>query len=192
MAGEEKDTELTDIVLCYQAMGVPLDSSPAAIERAFRMLTDASKEKYASTDPAIREDGRQSLELLEQMYSKIQNSVTYKAMEREQLRRQENSQKVETQVKRPVHRAVLEQKQMVLCPRCNGSIAKGEKTCPICKSAQATSLEKLLAALFSRAALIAYGMVLVLAVAGFFFYQQNVSKAKDSAMDLESLEKITK
>jgi len=132
-------------------------------------------------EPGAAQEAKQSLELLNEMYTKIRGSITYQAREREQQKKEPSAPE-----KRPVHRAVMEQKLMTLCPRCNGSIAKGAKTCPICKTTFRSPLEKL----FSRRALIGYCLVLLLGMAAFFAYQQ-VGKAKDS-VEFESLEKIAK
>lgn len=190
MGAEERENELTDIALCYQSMGVPLDATPVQIEQMYRALTEENKKKMTSQQPGAREDARQSLELVNEMYDKIRSSITYRAMEKDHLKKTGDTQASEARVKRPVHRAVAENSRMVHCPRCNGSIPKGGKTCPICKTRLYTVTERLLKTVFTPAKVIVF--CLVLAVASFAVYSVlHTEKPKDALSDIDSLEQKT-
>jgi hypothetical protein len=188
MANGEENQELTDVVLCYQSMGVALDASPAEIEQMLKALTEENKRKMGSPDPAIREEGRRSLDLVHEMYDKICGSITYRAMEQEHLRRASQVQAGKASAPRPVHRAVREKTLMMQCPRCNGTIAKGLKVCPVCKSRLYTVTEKILRSLFTRNKVIAYCLILVVGASLVFFYLQDREQTKDGMTNLDPLE----
>ena len=187
MDDQKQENELTDVVLCYQSMGVPLDASPAEIEQMLKALTEENKRKMGSPDPAIREEGRRSLDLVHEMYDKICGSITYRAMEQEHLRRASQAPAGKSSPPRPVHRAVIEKSLMMQCPRCNGTIAKGLKVCPVCKTRLYTMGERILRSLFSRNKVIAYCLILISVASLVFFYLQDRDQAKDG-MNLDSLE----
>ena len=192
MGADPHENELTDVVLCYQSMGLPLDASPAEIELMFKALTEENKRKMGSPDQAIREEGRQSLELVTEMYDKIRGSITYRAMAQEHLKRDSHAPAGKASQPRPAHRPVREQSVMVQCPRCNGTIAKGLKVCPVCKSPLFSVTEKILRSLFSRNKVIAYCLILVAVAALVFFYLQKSDtggdKTKDGLGSLDTLE----
>jgi rubrerythrin len=190
MGADAQENELTDVVLCYQSLGLDLDSSPAQIEQMYRSLTDENKRKLASPDPALREEARKSQELVNEMYDKIRGSITYRAMERDHEKRAGSGQVAEVKVKRAVHQSVVEKRQMVNCPRCNGLIAKGLKTCPICRTRFLSIPEKIMKACFSRNKVIVYCLVLAVA-ASLFVYFNFFAGAKDSMSEFETLEQKT-
>jgi len=134
MGAVDPNSELTDVSLCYQAMGIPLDAPPDQIERRYRSLAGEYRKKMTSPDQTQREEARLSLELLQEMYTKIQKSATYRTVHAESLKKRGTPAVAETGSKRPVHQAVARRSVMVHCPRCNGSMAKGDKVCPICKT----------------------------------------------------------
>jgi hypothetical protein len=141
----EQQEEITDVVLCYQSLGVPLNASPEKIEQVYKALIEEYKRKLASADPAQREETRVSLELVQVMYDKIRASVTYRTMERDHLKKGAAA----TAPARPVHKAVAETRNMFNCPRCNGLVPKGAKSCPVCKAPIYGAVEKVLRELFT-------------------------------------------
>lgn len=134
--------ELTDIALCYQSMGLPIDASPAQIEQRYKTLTEEYKKKLVSAQPALRQEAKVSLDLLEEMYRKIQGSITYHATRKDHLKAEAEAKRT-----REVHHTVVLRNHLVHCPRCNGLISKGLKGCPICKAPLYTPLEKISQAL---------------------------------------------
>jgi rubrerythrin len=157
----QQENELTDIALCYQALGVPLDASPVQIDRMYQALTEENKKKLGSPDPADRAAAKQSQDLVDEMYDKIRGSITYHAMEKDYLKR--SADQAEAKVKRPVHQAVVEKSLIINCPRCNGSIRKGLKVCPICRTPIYTTMQKIVRTYFTPKMLIIYFVVLAVA-----------------------------
>jgi rubrerythrin len=156
---QQVQDELTDVALCYQAMGVPLDASPAEIEKMYKSLTEEYTKKLASADPVLREEARVSLELLGVMYEKIRNSITYRAMENDHNKKKSADDRFAGELKRPAHFAAAQQRNMTHCPRCNGSISKAATTCPICKAPIYTALQKVLNH-FTPKRLVLYGIII--------------------------------
>lgn len=160
MGAEEQENELTDVALCYQAMGLPLDASPVEIDRVFLSLTEEARKKLEHSDPALRQEARQSLQLLQGMYEKVRSSITYQTAHKEYLKNSVSG--AEITPRRPVHQAVLQKSNLVHCPRCNGSISKGLETCPICKSPLHGALAKLIRSYCTPGKLLSYCLVLSL------------------------------
>jgi hypothetical protein len=187
MGAEERDNELTDVALCYQSMGLPLDATPVQIEQMYKSLTEENRKNLASPDPGIREDARRNMGLVDEMYDKIRSSITYRAFEKEHQKKNDDAWASEARVKRPVHRVVAESSRMMHCPRCNGSIAKGLKTCPVCKTRLYTATERILKTYLTPAKLIILCVVLVLA-ALLIYRALQTDKPKDGMTELDSLE----
>ena len=165
MSTEEQNNELTDIALCYQSMGVPLDASPAQIEQMYKALTEENNRRQASADPAIRADAKQSQDLVNEMYEKIRGSITYRAMEKDYHKKGLDAQ--DNRQKRPAPQALIQNRTVLVnCPRCNGSITKGLKVCPICKYRLYTVTEQILRTYFTPKKLIVYGVILAAIAAG--------------------------
>ena len=158
----EAREELTDVVLCYQAMGVPLDADPVQIEQVYRTLTDGYRKDLSAAGQVQREEARRNLALVQEMYDKIRVSITYHAVEKEYQRRAERSAET-TRVKRQPHSAVVERNRQIHCARCNGLIARGLKTCPICKGAVLSPLKRIFKACFTPKKLLLYFVVLAVA-----------------------------
>lgn len=161
MGAEQQQTELTDVVLCYQAMGIALDASPAAVEERFRTLSEQYKNKLSSPDPSVRGDAKASLELMGEMYLKIRKSVTYLAAEKEHEKRA--GRVAAGPRSRPVHSAVAAKSLLMNCPRCNGSVVKGSKVCPICKTEILSAAQRTVRTALSPRMLLLYLVVLALA-----------------------------
>lgn len=133
MMGEEQGNELTDVALCYQAMGIELDASPPEIERMYRWMQEQYRRKLDASEEALRQEARQSLELLQEMYERIRGSITYQAAH-QQYQKKTSSAGTASAARRPLHHATVQKSFMINCPRCNGWINKGVESCPICKA----------------------------------------------------------
>jgi DnaJ-class molecular chaperone len=186
MDAEEQDRELSDAALCYQAMGLSLDANPLEIERMYKSLTDEYKKKVASTDPALRAKARKDLELLREMNEKIQKSITYRAAHKEFVRKQAVTPAVGGKRhspgngKRPLHQSVIQNKQMVHCPRCNGLISREARICTICKAPIYTAAEKLRNLVTpARVAIFCFFLLTVAAVAVDVLYPEKVADLRD-------------
>ena len=127
--GSDHDKELTDIALCYQALGTDISATPAQLERLYKSLTDEYKKKLTSLDPAIRDAARMNLEQVGVMYDKITRSITYQAKAKDCLN--DSAKLTDAGPKRTVRENVTVR---VACSRCNGLVPKGLRACPICKS----------------------------------------------------------
>jgi hypothetical protein len=132
----KKDKKLTDIDLCYQALGLSIGDSPAKIEEAYARLTAVYKKDLSSPEPAVRENAKNSIALMTEMYGKIARSVTYKAMLKEQDRIGRN------ETRTPNADMLAMKSSLILCPSCNTLIGKGFKICPRCKHRFYTKTEK--------------------------------------------------
>jgi DnaJ-class molecular chaperone len=186
MGAVDQNSELTDVSLCYQAMGIPLDAPPDQIERRYRSLAVEYKKKMASSDQALREEARLSLELLQEMYSKIQKSATYRAFHEESLKKRAASPVAETGSQRGVHQAVAQRSLMVHCPRCNGSMVKGDKICPICKTPMYSSMQKIQMSYFTPKMIVIYCIAASLSALAVFaiLYPEKFAETRASLFNL--------
>lgn len=152
----EYEQELTDVVLCYQALGTDLSASPAKLGHLYNSLTEEYKKKLASQDAATREAARANLEQVNEMYRKIKDSTTYRTMEKEHLKRNAN------QAEAVAKKAALGAKAVVRvhCTCCNGLIPKGLRICPICKSPLYSGLERTMRAHLAPKKLVLYFVIL--------------------------------
>jgi curved DNA-binding protein CbpA len=126
---ERMDKELKDVALCYKALGIPFDSSPAEVERAYRSLSAQFNKDLHSPDPATRLKAKEDAELVTSLYEKITNSANYQRKMKERSHAQderEGTQKGKTETNAP--KLIL-----MICPSCNNTISKGLKACPFCK-----------------------------------------------------------
>jgi rubrerythrin len=161
MGAEQQQTELTDVVLCYQSMGIALDASPDVVEERFRTLSEQYKKKLSSPEAAVRDDAKASLELMGEMYQKIRKSVTYLAAEKDHEKK--TARPVAGAKTRRVHSAVAAKSLLMNCPRCNGSVVKGSKVCPVCKTQILTPAQRIGKILLSPKMMVLYLVVLALA-----------------------------
>lgn len=83
MSDENIDNELKDVELCYKGMGIPFDSSPDEVERAYRSLTERFKRDMLSPDLEKRLKAKEDIEVVNNLYGKIKNSVNYQRKLRE-------------------------------------------------------------------------------------------------------------
>jgi hypothetical protein len=126
---KKSDDELKDVDLCYRGMGIPFDSSPEEVEKAYRSLTEKFKKDLLSPDPAKRLKAKEDDELVNNLYDKIRNSVNYQGRlrDRSYARDEQGSSQIrKTETRGP---KVIS----IICPSCNNMILKALKVCPICK-----------------------------------------------------------
>lgn len=136
-----QEEELTDVILCYKAMGLSLDDGPAHIAQTYNDLTEGFRGNLASVDPTVREDARKNIALMREMYDKIKGSVTYNTIVRELEKngRLAAEMKAAEAVKPKV---VKLENHLTHCPSCRNVINIKSKVCPICKYRILTPLEK--------------------------------------------------
>jgi hypothetical protein len=151
--------ELKDVELCYTAMGLSIGDSPGKIEMTYKRLIETYKANQASPDPAVREDAQNSLKLIEDMYDKIKNSVTYQTMYKEQERR--NKTAAEKSRMQQSGAGALD-KSLTKCPTCHTVISKGLKICPRCKARIVSSSERLMQKIFTPTNMMIFGSIVVI------------------------------
>jgi len=165
---QAQETELNDTVLCYQALGLSIDDSPAHIEHTVNRLTEEYKANLASTDPAVRESARKNLALVKEMHDKIKGSVTYNSKLREQQSRgtQHSADNVNRAVKSTDPH--LKKASFVACPACNTIIPAGHKSCPKCKAPVLSKSEQLMKKYLTPANIAILCLIIILAGVGGF------------------------
>jgi Zn-finger nucleic acid-binding protein len=178
------EQELADIALCYQSMGIHLDATPAQIDQIYRQVTIGNKKQFSNPDPGLREEAKRSQELVEEMIAKIRQSATYRAMEKDYQKKAGNAPVSEPQGGTPVPAAAAGR---VLCPRCQGSILKGLKNCPICQAPLGAGQVTGQATFFTPTKIILLCLVLVVASLAFFSFLHGGTQ-KDGLSDIDSLQ----
>src|ERR1035437_4090586 len=111
------DEGLKDVELCYTALGLSTGDSPVKIEMMYKRLVEMYKTSLTAPDHRAREEAKESLSLIEEMYDKIKNSVTYQSMLKEQERRgklQGGAERART----PNAGAVMMDSSVMNCPMC--------------------------------------------------------------------------
>ncbi len=163
MGDAEQDKELTDVILCYKAMGVSIDDSPAQIERAYKLLTEDYRKNLASPDPAVRESARNSMLLVSEMYDKIKGSITYNAKAKECMKA--GMREVERQsTARAAASVKVEKSRLMNCPSCRSAISIGSKSCPVCKTRIYTKTEQILNQYFTKTTIIILCLFLLIGI----------------------------
>ena len=163
-----KDDELKDIELCYNALGLDMGDPPGKVEFAFKRLSETYRANMASPDPKAREEARESLRLVEEMYDKITKSVTYLTTLKDQEKRgkiQEGGERT----KPADYGTEVTRSSLMNCPMCDTLIEKGSKVCPRCKGRIFTATEQLMTKLFSPTIIILLCSLIVIGVFAFLF-----------------------
>jgi len=126
---EKSDNELKDVDLCYRGMGIPFDSSPEEVEKAYRSLTEKYKKDLLSPDSAKRLKAKEDAEIVNNLYDKIRNSVNYQRKLRERSSAPDEKERAQIRKTETSGPKVISK----ICPSCNNMILKALKVCPICK-----------------------------------------------------------
>ncbi len=162
----QHDNELTDVILCYKAMGLSLDDGPLRIEQTYMDLTENYRKHLSSPDPVLREDARKNIALMKEMYDKIKGSITYNTVVREL----EKSGKLAEEMKAAAAakpKVVRLENHLMHCPACRNVINKGSKTCPICKFRFLSPFEKFMDRYVTTKSIVIFCVVLILLLAVF-------------------------
>jgi hypothetical protein len=148
------ENDRNDVSLCFQALGIEFGAPPEEVEKAYQKLLAEIKRKQASPDPAKRSEAAGDLELAQDLYEKIRNSVTYSS----RLRDMNHSESLKGQAKK--ESAVQQYK---ICPSCKKTIGAAFKKCPFCREPIRTPLEQLMHNLFTGPSLV---IIIILLLAG--------------------------
>lgn len=166
----DKDKELSDIELCYKAMGLSFSDNPEQVERTYRKLKDEYGKAMTSSDPAGRINASDNLKQLEELFATITGSLIYKdyAREYEKYKALKAEKLAERKLKQQQKPVVKE--ELVDCPYCKKMISPRLKVCIYCRGKILTPMEQLMANVFSTRNLVVLAVVVVLAIAGVVFY----------------------
>lgn len=161
---DANDKKLSDIELCYKAMGLSFSDNPQVVEKVYRKLKDDSERQMHSSDPAERLAGKESLKQLEELFATITESLIYKDYAREYEKYK--AAKAEQMAARKQKQPPVVKEMMVNCPYCNKLIIPKLKVCLYCHGKILTPMEQLMEKLFSRRNLIVMIVVVALVAAG--------------------------
>jgi len=158
------ENELSDIELCYKAMGLSFSDNPEQVEKTYRKLKDEYTKAMRSTEITERVTATENMKQLEELFTTITESLIYKdyAREYEKYKASKAEQLVERKQKQQKKREVKE--KQVICPYCYKPIAEKIKVCNYCHGKIQSSLEKFMANVFSTRNLIILIILVVLAM----------------------------
>ncbi|MDD2366361.1 MAG: hypothetical protein PHN84_09365 [Desulfuromonadaceae bacterium] len=162
---EQKEKELSDIELCYKAMGLSFSDNPEQVERTYRKLKDEYTKSMHSSDLSARSLAAENLKQLEELFSTITGSLIYKdyAREYEKYKALKAEKRAEHKQKEEQKPAVKE--TLVKCPYCHKLIAPRLKVCIYCHGKILTPMEQMMTKLFSTKNLVIITIIVVLAIA---------------------------
>ena len=164
-----KNEELTDIDLCYKALGLSVGDSPAQIETTYNRLMDIYKNNMKSADGQVREDAKNSISLITDMYENIKASVTYQAMEKEYKKMSSRSSDAgKSNVSKSEAQAIKSSYKE--CPSCMSMISKSAIKCPKCKYDFKTVTATIITQLFTRTNVIILSVIVLLVAVGIAGY----------------------
>lgn len=162
----EKEKELSDIELCYKAMGLSFSDNPEQVERTYRKLKDEYAKAMRSPDPSVQVSASVNMKQLEELFTTITGSLIYKDYAREYekyqaLKAEKQAERKLKQQQQPVVTEVL-----VNCPYCKKLISPKLKICIYCRGKILTPMEHLMAKVFTTRNLVVVTVVVLLVVAG--------------------------
>jgi len=142
------EKELSDIELCYKAMGLSFSDNPEQVERTYRKLKDEYGKAMTTSDSSERGTASENLRQLEELFATITGSLIYKDYAREYEKYKEL--KAEKQVERRLkqHEKTLVKEAIVNCPYCHKLIVSKLKVCIYCQGKILTPTEQLMAKAF--------------------------------------------
>lgn len=162
----EKEKELSDIELCYKAMGLSFSDNPEQVERTYRKLKDEYTKAMHSSDLAARGSASENLKQLEELFTTITGSLIYKdyAREYEKYKVLKGEKLAERKLKQEQKPVIKE--PLINCPYCKKLIAPKLKVCIYCHGKILTPMEQLMAKVFSTRNIVVAMIVVVLVIAG--------------------------
>ena len=160
------EKELSDIELCYKAMGLSFSDNPEIVEKTYRKLKDEYSKAMHSTDHAQRATASGNLKQLEELFTTITGSMIYKdyAREYEKYKAEKAAQLAERKQKQQEKPVVKD--PLVSCPYCKKMITSNQKVCIYCHGKILTPMEQMMAKIFSTRNLVIATVLVVLVIAG--------------------------
>ncbi|MEI6305947.1 MAG: hypothetical protein WCP33_03900 [Deltaproteobacteria bacterium] len=164
--GGMSENELSNIELCYKAMGLSFSDNPEQVERTYLKLKDEYGKAMRSSDIPVRAGATENLRQLEELFTTITGSLIYKDYAREYekykaIKAEEIAARKQKQAEKPVAKEAL-----VNCPYCNKLIAPRLKVCMYCRGKILTPMEKLLEKVFTTNNMIVLVVIVLLVAAG--------------------------
>lgn len=72
-----KTVSKTDIELCFKALGVSYEATPAEVDKAYNSFMERCRRGLQSADPNKVQRTRADMELISDLHFRIKKSVTY-------------------------------------------------------------------------------------------------------------------
>jgi hypothetical protein len=141
------EKELSDIELCYKAMGLSFSDNPEQVEKTYRKLKDEYGKATRSAIVAERSRATENLQQLEELFTTITGSLIYKdyAKEHEKYK----ALKAEHFAERKQKHQPVDKNALINCPYCKKPISPKSETCIYCHGKVMTMLERLKTKFFS-------------------------------------------
>lgn len=163
---EVSEKELSDIELCYKAMGLSFSDNPEQVEKTYRKLKDAYSKAMHLPNSTERATATENLKQLEELFTTITGSLIYKdyAREYEKYKAEKAEQLAARKPKQQQQPDVKE--VMINCPYCKKPIPPKLKVCLYCHGKILTPMEQFMAKVFSTRNLVIMMIVAVLVITG--------------------------
>lgn len=166
---DTSEKELSDIELCYKAMGLSFSDNPEQVERTYRKLKDEYSKGTRSADLSERAVAAENMKQLEELFATITGSLIYKDYAKEyekykEVKALEVAARKQKQAEKPAVKEAL-----VNCPYCSKPISPKLKVCMYCRGKILTPMEKIMERLFTRTNMLITGAVVILIAAAVIF-----------------------
>lgn len=160
------ENELSNIELCYKAMGLSFSDNPEQVERTYRKLKEEYGKGMRSSDIAERAGATENMKQLEELFTTITSSLIYKDYAREYekykaIKAEEMAARKQKQGEKPIPKEAL-----INCPYCHKLISPKLKVCMYCRGKILTPMEKLMEKFFTTKSIIIIAVVFLLIAVG--------------------------
>ena len=160
------EKELSDIELCYKAMGLSFSDNPEQVEKTYQKLKDEYSKGMRSSDATERSTAAGNFKQLEELYTTITGSLIYKDYAREFEKYKAGKAEELAKRKQKLQQKPVVKEALIKCPYCQKPIAAKMKVCIYCHGKILMPIEKIIAKVFSTRNLIILTVIVVLGIAG--------------------------
>ena len=162
----KKENELSEIELCYKAMGLSFSDNPEQVEKTYRKLKDEYNRGMHSNDSSERSAAAENLHQLEELFKTITGSLIYKDYAREYEKYKEvKAEEIAARKQKQAEQHAVKD-ALIICPYCSKPISTKLKACIYCHGKILTPTELLMEKMFSTRNIVIAAIVAVLVVAG--------------------------
>ncbi|MDD2898473.1 MAG: hypothetical protein PHI31_07145 [Desulfuromonadaceae bacterium] len=158
------EKELSDIELCYKAMGLSFSDNPEQVQKTYRKLKEEYERDMRSSDHVARSNALENMKQLEDLFSTITGSLIYKDYAREYEKYKEQKAELMAARKQKHHEKEVVKEFHINCPYCKKPIAPQLKVCIYCHGKILTPMEQMLATVFTTRNMVAVGVVVLILV----------------------------